>query len=471
MKEVFDVIEQLRATSSTKEKLAILVANKDNADLKEFLRVTYEPRVNFYIKAVDPKLSSGMFGGFVECDFERLDLDTVYDQLALRKRTGNDARNWLSGAYNNLTSDWSKELLKLLIQRDVQAGISRGSINKAWPGLVTDTPYMRCNLLSTVDVSGWDWQGGVYSEIKADGMFANTSHHIGGKVSVESRAGSPMPLDYFQELVAAVKALVPEGYQLHGELLMLKDGKIMPRAEGNGLFNKLLQEGELPSGHTPIYQAWDMIPICEAKAKNKFNEKYRVRFERLKALMYGVDKDCPLQVIEHKMVHSLQQAYAHAAEAMANGLEGTVICDPDGIWEDSDGAPHKIKLKLQFDMDLRVVGFKAGDAKSKNKDLFGSLMCESECGKFRVNVSGIKDDKRKDLFARKDQILGKLIITITCNGLQAPTANTDGYWSCFLPRFQEERLDKTSADTLEKMHQIQADAIKLGAIYGVSKKK
>lgn len=471
MKSVFDVIEQLRETSSSKEKLAILTANRDNADLKEFLRLTYEPRVNFYISKVDTNLKGGLFGGFVECDFERLDLDTVYDQLALRKRTGNDARNWLSGVYNNFTSDWSKELLQLLIQRDVKAGISKGTINKAWPGLVTDVPYMRCNLAAKVDLSTWPWAEGVYSEIKADGQFANISLHLGtGQVSIESRAGSPMPLEYFGELVEAVKALIPEGYQCHGELLMLKDGKIMPRAEGNGLFNKLLQEGELPPGHTPVYDVWDMIPICEAKPKNKFNEAYKVRFERLKALLAGISEDSAIRVIEHKMVYSLAEAYAHATEAMVNGLEGTVICNPDGIWEDSDGATHKIKLKLQIEVDLRVTGFKAADAKSKNKDLFGSLMCESECGKFRVNVSGIKDDKRKDLFNRKDQILGKLIITIANNGLQAPTANTDGYWSCFLPRFIEERLDKTTADTLERMQEIQADAIKMGAIYGKLKK-
>jgi DNA ligase-1 len=471
MKQVFDVIEQLRATSSTKEKLAILVANKDNADLKEFLRLTYEPRVNYYIAKVDPTLQAGIFGGFVECDMEHDDMTNVYNALALRDKRGNEARSWLSGVYNNFTSDWSKELLALMIQRDVKAGISKGTINKAWPGLVTDMPYMRCNLLSTVDVSTWDWIGGVYSQIKADGMFSNVSHHIGGKVTIESRSGSPMPLDHFGELVAAVRDLVPEGYQCHGELLMRKNGKVMSRAEGNGLFNKLLQEGELPAGHVPTYDVWDMIPLCEAKPKNKFHEKYKVRFERLKALLAGITEDCPIQVIEHKMVHSLQEAYAHAAEAMGRGLEGTVICNADGIWEDSDGATHKIKLKLQFDIDLRVTGFKAADTKSKNKDLFGSLMCESECGKFRVNVSGIKDDKRKDLFNRKDDILGKLIVTITCNGLQAPTANTEGYWSCFLPRFQEERLDKTSADTLEKMQEVEADAIKRGAIYGAKKKK
>jgi DNA ligase-1 len=331
---------------------------------------------------------------------------------------------------------------------------------------------MRCNLANKVDLSTWAWEEGVYSQIKADGQFANVSHHQGsGSVSIESRSGSPMPLEYFGEVVSAVRALIPEGYQAHGELLMLKDGKIMSRAEGNGLFNALLQEGELPPGHTPVYDVWDMIPICEAKPKNKFKEPYKVRFERLKALLAGISEDSAIRVIEHKMVYSLKEAYAHAAQAMSRKLEGTVICDPYGIWEDSDSAVHKIKLKLQIEFDLRVTGFKAADTKSKNKDLFGSLMCESECGKFRVNVSGIKDDKRKDLFNRKDQILGKLIISIANNGLQEPTASSDGYWSCFLPRFLEERLDKTTADTLERMHEIQAEAIKMGSIYGKMKKK
>lgn len=52
MKSVYDVIMKVRATSSKNEKIAILTANAHNNALREFLRLCYEPRVNFYISKV-----------------------------------------------------------------------------------------------------------------------------------------------------------------------------------------------------------------------------------------------------------------------------------------------------------------------------------------------------------------------------------------------------------------------------------
>lgn len=473
MKQVFETIERLRSTTSTNAKLEILTSAKETQGLKEFLKMTYEPRINFYMKAVEPKKKGSLFT-LVEDTLmpERFNLeqmDTIKAIIAGRQLTGDAARAFITNQHSNMQTDWEKELLELMIQRDVKAGISTGTINKVWPGLITDVPYMRCTLPSDTDLNEWPWADGVISEIKADGQFANVSHLKSGKVTIESRNGSPMPLEYFQDIVAEVQAQVPNGEQLHGELLIEVNGKILPRQEGNGILNSLLQGGEMPAGHKAVYHVWDTIPVSEARSKNKYNVPYKKRFATVKEWFDGHAGS--IEVIEHKIVYSLKEAFDHAVEAMGLGLEGTVVCHPEAIWEDSDGSKGKVKLKLQFEMEVRVTGFKAADKKSKNKDLFGSLMCESECGQFRVNVSGIKDDKRKDLFARKDQILGKLIITIACNGLMAPNAKTDGYWSCFLPRFLEERLDKTTADTLQRMKEIEAEAKTMGKIYSKKKKK
>lgn len=467
MKQVFDTIEKLRATTSKNEKLAILTAAKDVPGLREYLSMTYEPRINYYMKAVDRTKSSIM--DFRIEKFTPRIMNEVLTTIASRNITGDTARRWVTDLYNALETSWEKELLELMIQRDVRAGISTGTINKVWPGLITDVPYMRCKLASDVDLTTWPWEDGIFSEIKADGMFANISHHAKtGRVSIESRNGSPFPLDQLQGLVDEVKTLIPAGQQTHGELLVLQNGKILPRHEGNGILNSILQGGELEKGQEIVYHAWDTIPITSAKAKAKHETPYQARFQDLEYWIDGEGKY--IHLIEYKMVYSLKEAFAHACEAMSQGLEGTVIKHPDMIWEDSDGSKGQIKLKLQYEMEVRVVGFKDADKKSRNKDLFGSLMCESECGQFRVNVSGIKDDKRKDLFARKEHILGNLIITISCNGLMAPSAKTDGYWSCFLPRFLEERLDKKTADTLERMMEIEQAAKNIGAIYGKTKK-
>lgn len=474
MKQVFETIQRLRATTSKNEKLAILTSEKDSDELKQFLYHTYEPSINYYMKSVDTEFGRNYhpmgWGNTAQQKFNLDMIKNILETIAGRQYTGFKARDWIAGIWGAMEFSWERELLELMIQRDVKAGISTGTINKVWPGLITDVPYMRCRLPTDVNLDSWPWADGVFSEIKADGQFANISHHPRtGRVSIESRNGSPMPLEYFQNIVREVKESVPAGQQLHGELLVKKSGKILPRQEGNGILNSLLQGGELEEGHEVVYHVWDTIPISEAKSKNKYEVPRKQRFALLKD-WFG-DHEGHISIIDHKIVYYLKEAYSHAVEAMEQGLEGTVIKHPEGIWEDSDGSPNQVKLKLQFEMEVRVVGFKDADKKSRNKDLFGSLMCESECGKLRVNVSGIKDDKRKDLFNRKDQILGKLIITISCNGLMAPSDKTDGYWSCFLPRLLEERLDKSSADTLERMKEIEQNAKTMGNIYGKGKKK
>jgi DNA ligase-1 len=145
-------------------------------------------------------------------------------------------------------------------------------------------------------------------------------------------------------------------------------------------------------------------------------------------------------------------------------LEGTVICDPYGIWEDSDSAVHKIKLKLEIQVELRIKGFKAADPKSKNAKTFGSIETESECGKLKASVSGIKDKDRLWMHQHRDQLLDG-IITVKANGITPPPEG-GGFFSLFLPRFIEIRLDKNEADTLVNIQQIEQAAISLGAIYG-----
>lgn len=463
MKDVFEILEQLRATSSSKEKMNILLSNRGNDNLKQYLRLTYEPRINFYVKAVDPYLAPLYTSSMFDIDpieFDQCFMRAVYETIAKRAKTGGAARRWLAEKYHQLDSV-GQELLKLLIQRDVKCGISFTTINKVWPGLVTAVPYMRCSLLKEVDLDSWPWERGVYSQIKADGMFANISHHFNA-VTIESRAGSPFPVEFFPDLVQDIKNLIPQGQQLHGELLVKKSGQILPREVGNGMFNSALQGTPLEADCVPIFQAWDMIPITEAFSKNEYKVPYEERLQEL--VMCLIFDSKALHIIEMEKVNSLNQAYDHYKKARQRGLEGTVIKHPDGIWEDRT-SKNQVKLKLEFNVDLLVVGFNAADPKSKNASTFGSLLCQTSDGLLEVGVTGLKDDVRQSLWDRRDSIINNLVIEVCSNGIMAPTV-TGGKYSLFLPRFGAERPDKKVADSLERVQQIQKSTIELGVVAG-----
>jgi len=442
MKHVYDAIIACRNNPSKNAKIDILTDAR-SPELREFLRVVYEPRINFYQKKIDTKNTS--VSNIM--DDVRFDLDTVtnvYSTLGMRQLTGKTAKTWLSNLYNGFQNDWEREMLQMLIERDVRAGFSGNTVNKVFgEEVVTDVPYMRCSLPKDAKLDKFNWKKGVYSQVKADGMFANVTHELDGTVSVRSRNGSPFPLvGAFNSLIAEVQALVPRGYQLHGELLMYFDRKPMNRQEGNGKFNTLLQSGELADGFFVVYECWDIIPLEQAKAKNKYKVPFYERHEYLKSLMVG--ERLSLWQIETRVVHSLKEAYDHYRDALERGLEGTIVKDPDElIWEDST-SKWQVKLKLEFEVDLEVVGYEEG--KGKAAGMLGALLTQTSDGKLKVQVgSGFSDEQRKDIWARKDL----KIIAVKSNSILPPTRKET--YSLFLPIFVEERLDKTEADSLQRV--------------------
>lgn len=444
MRTVYDTILACRATGSKNDKLAILKAQSQNLDLKEFLRVTYEPRINFYMKKIeDKKFGRGL--SFVP----QMNLNLValiQDNLNGRVMTGHEAKTWIASLYQCFEHDWERELLTMLIERDVRAGFSESTTNKVWPGLVTDVPYMRCSLPKDAKLNKFNWPLGVFSQIKADGMFANINHNDDGSVTIMSRNGSPFPSDHpaFANLVADAKASIPTGMQTHGELLMFLDNKMLPRQDGNGKFNTLLQGGELDGNFAVAYEAWDLIPISEATSKNKLKSQYVHRFHALSEYLDAAGDRTGLWLIETRIVHSLKEAYEHYRDALDRGLEGTIIKDPiELIWEDST-SKWQVKMKLEFECDLEVVGYEEG--KGKNAGMMGALLCQTSDGKLKVRVgSGFSDDVRKDIWARKDL----KVIAAKSNSIMPPTRK-DTY-SLFLPIFVEERLDKKEADSLQRV--------------------
>lgn len=443
MKLVYDTIIACRNTSSKNDKVAILTKQKDNADLREFLRVCYEPRINFYISKVPAPKAGDAEGPW---KFNRELLESIIEKLAERRLTGNKAKDWLAFCHYQLENEWEREMLTMLIERDVKAGFSESTINKVFGEIITEVPYMRCSLPKDSNINKFDWKRGVYSQIKADGMFANISHFDNGTVRIESRNGSPFPLDYFEGIVADVKKYVPPGAQLHGELLMMSGGKYLDRQTGNGLFNKILKGGDFDTKkYTPVYEAWDIIPLDEARLKNKYKVPYANRFATLK--MYLPDTFSSafhhIRIIETRIVNSLAEANAHYREALERGLEGTIVKSADAIWQDST-SKDQVKMKLEFEVDLEVEGYEEGNGKAAGT--LGALRCRTSDGKLKVKVgSGFTDAMRRDIWERKDL----KIITVKANSIMPPE-NKDTY-SLFLPIFVEERNDKKTADDLARV--------------------
>ena len=133
-----EIIEALKNTSSTNEKVIILSDNRFNDEFKTVLAATYNPFVTFGIKKI-PEYTNNK-GGDVEIGKAVKDITRV---IVSRQKTGNDAINFLSRRLEELQEDHAK-ILESVIKKDLGCGVSVSLINKAFgEGFI---PVHRCML-------------------------------------------------------------------------------------------------------------------------------------------------------------------------------------------------------------------------------------------------------------------------------------------------------------------------------------
>lgn len=457
-------IQKIADTSSTKAKGELLALGlRDHPEhLPRILRYAYSPNIMFGVRQV-PEVD--------ECGSEDFSEDTyaTLDNLASRELTGNLALSAIRKALRGLNGP-SAQLLRNIIGKDLRAGFAETTVNKVAPGLLPVAPYMRCSLPSEVKFDEWEWAEGVYSQIKADGLFANLNYD--GEVAwLTSRSGKPLQGAWFDSICEQAQSCLAFGTQTHGEIVVLDAaGIVLPREVGNGIVNSVAQGGEAPAGYYPVYKAWDQIPLSSATSKGRYGEDYCDRFAALvvtlKALKpYGARQ--AIQVIETRIVHSLKEAYEHYADALNRGEEGTIVKRPTMPWRDtgSSGERGQVKLKLEAPCELVIVGFVPGKKTGKHAATFGSLLCESLDGLLQVAVSGLTDDLRAKIHANREWWLGK-VITVTFNAILYSKNLSKKAHSLFLPRYTELREDRTSPDSFERVVAQYANALALASATG-----
>lgn len=439
---IYTIIKTLEETSSSLVKETILKNNANNNVLKTFFYLALEPKINFYIKKLEKSYPTG-YSNDVELAMQEL------SALSDRKVTGNAAKDFVKNLMGCLTLE-TQEVIRRIILKKPQCGVSSTTVNKIWDSLVTDVPYMRCSLPKEVDFENIQWHEGVYSDLKADGMFTNVSVQSDGTVLFESRNGSPFPTEYFTKIIEALGSNLNR--QFHGECVVYRSGQMLTRSISNGIMNSILKGGELDPDCEIRFFAWDTIPLEEAKPKNKYRVQYKVRRALLEDIISKIPEGSPVSLIESKMVYSYEEALSHYKEIRRRKLEGTVIKLQTMIWEDTT-SKGQIKMKAEFDCELRILGFKDADPTSKNAHLFGSILMGTDDGQLEVGVTGIPDDLRAEIHQNRDSLIGA-ICTVTSNELLEPS-KTNPKYSLFLPRLTEfDRKDKDETDTVDRIKKI-----------------
>lgn len=439
--EILKALDEIGATPGKNDKQALLAKYLADDTFGDVVQYALNPFVNFGVR---PSRYTGFAGNF-QWTARTWDL---LEKLAHRALTGNAAAAAIEAEYKELDAD-SAELLWRVLNKDLKGGFSESSCNKAKKGMFQDFPYMRCSLMSDVDLNKWHWAGGIISQEKADGMYTNFNNVNGipQGVVLLGRSGERLPYEGFEQVHHNVSRL-RTGTQSHGELLVIDDkGDVCAREIGNGIINKVRQGGAWPAGHWPKMMLWDQIPLESVVAKGSYLVPYVERLKSLSAQVREADA-IGMAIIETRVVRSLAEAFKHYLEILRRGGEGTIIKQLNLIWKDHT-SKGQIKLKLKAQVELRIKGYNEGKEGAKTAATFGSLALESEDGLLKVNCSGFTDEQRAEINANREKYL-EGIVTVEFNGVMYAKRGRI-YHSLFLPVFIEHRHDKTVADTFDQI--------------------
>lgn len=435
MSNIYNILCELDSNPSRIAKEEILNREINNSILKLVIESALNPKTNYFIKQIPPYTQSS----------ERIDIQSAFmglNKICDREVTGNAARNLLADILGSLSQE-DAEVIKRVVLKDLRCGVNTATVNKIWKKLIPEFTYMRCSLSKSVNLSEWDWVSGIYSQEKADAMFANMDVYD-DEIVLTSRSGTVIPTDKFSYVTDYALQQSIKNMRIHGELIVFENGDPLPRETSNGIMNSIAKGGDFDNANQTVkFMVWDQIPIVNANSGETYNVQYCNRFARLKGQF--TDDGC-ISIIPTKIVHSYEAAVDHYMEMIQQHKEGTVIKTQTGVWKDTT-SKEQVKMKMEVTVDLRIVKFNEGNG--KNAKTFGSIMCETSEGLLKVNVSGFTDKQREEINRKQEDYLGK-IMSVTSNKLLFPSSSSK-FYSLFLPRMSEIREDKFDPDSLSRV--------------------
>lgn len=421
------IFNQLASNSGRNFKIDVLKQNANNDTLKRVIFLALDPFTQFYIRKIPAYSVAG--GVPVSLDIALNELQ----KLTARELTGNAAITFLSNLLGSLSADDSA-VLERVIQKDLKCGVSEGTVNAVWPGLVHEYP---CMLASAYDQKLIDKvKFPAYVQLKLDGMRFNAIVR-NGNVEFRSRNGKEIQIADPTFALPFIQMADGNDMVFDGELLVKKDDQILDRKTGNGILNKAVKGTQSKAeGEMVCATLWDVIPF-EAFENGVDKTPYELRLEKLNYLIEGANDR--VEVVWSVEVSSQSEAQGFFEQFLGLGQEGIILKTKNMIWENKR-SKHQIKFKGELECDLKVVDWIEGTGKHAGR--LGALVLESRDGVVKVNVGTGFNDADRSSISRENSV-GR-IVAIKYNARIVD--KRDGVSSLFLPVFVEFRDDKDVAD-------------------------
>lgn len=412
LQEIINIIKQVRNTSSTNDKINILKRNKENELLRKILSYTYDTDLKFGVQKRSIKEYSG--------ESKWSSLFEMLDELANSNINDNLKKN-IGRFIANLETDDEKELVTMILLKDLKCGINVKNINKAM------------NLIVTHDIQlGSKWDGTLNEDVavslKLDGIRC-TWLIQNGKAIAKTRQNKV--IQGMNELTEAMQEVFGDkDLMVDGELLALNQEGL----DSKDLFKKtsaIVNSKGVKKDLT--FVAFDIVPLKDYI--NKSNDDYFLD-RRKKLVMYVESKNNGLVQLAplYFITNDINDINEKLNEVVAEGLEGLMLNKLNSPYE-FKRTKSLLKVKAMSTMDLRVVAFEEGNG--ANEGTLGAVVVKYKDNEVKVG-SGWTQDMRDEVWNNQDKYLGKILEVQYFE----VTTNEEGKESLRFPVAKGWRFDK-----------------------------
>ena len=393
MKEIIEIINQLRNENSTNGKIAILKGNKDNEKLQKILEYTYNPFKKYGMSDKTINRLNQLKPSKWDDVFEMLDelsKSNINDELKL------NVNLFLDKEENSWQSDTIYDLYKCMLLKDLKIGCNSKTINKVWKNLIPS-----------------------FNVMLAESYFKQKENYINGREFVISTK-----LDG-NRLVIIKRNGVVEFYTRQGKLM---DGLIEIEEEAKLLDDNMVYDGELISENPGNLPSDELFRITMTKARKKgiktglifncFDMLPVSDFER------GI---CKIPFIKRKttlksLLDSLKLQHIIEVPILYQGTDESKILewikwardnDLEGVMINLSNAPYEckrskgiLKGKVMQSCDLKIIDFEEGEGNFKGT--LGATLVEYKDNIVKVG-SGYSLEERNYIWKHKKELIGRIM--------------------------------------------------------------
>jgi len=396
MEELQQFVNQMRATSSSLDKVEIL--KKQSIFVKLAIRHTYDPYKQYYVTSKTCKKNSDL------CDPNKIyeSIFGLLDDLTNRVYTGHDAIAMVNGFVAQ--NEGYEDLIYNIIDKDLKIRAGAKVLNKAWPGLI---PTFEVALAQTYEPKLASFGENVdetwYASRKLDGVRCLAVVDVNGTCTLYSRMGKEFTT--LNKIKYAIEATGIINYVFDGEICLLDK-------DGNEDFQSVMKQLRRKDHQieNPTFMIFDMIHKSEFD-NGKSSDNLSSRLHTLRTwLGPRYDTKETLRYLDQAVITDERHFDIWTQMAADNNWEGFML-RKDTFYE-GKRSKNLLKVKKFFDAEYEVLGWDVDqhevvrDGKSVSMTMLSQVWIEHKKHIVKVG-SGFSQEQRLEYM--DGSIVGKLI--------------------------------------------------------------